>query len=63
VDGGLCVAVEDDGGTLGATSEPGIGLANLRERLAALYGDKATLSITQRMPAGVRAELRLPCAC
>jgi two-component system, LytTR family, sensor kinase len=63
VDGGLCVAVEDDGGTLAATSEPGIGLANLRERLAALYGDKATLSITQRMPAGVRAELRLPCAC
>jgi two-component system, LytTR family, sensor kinase len=63
VDGGLCVAVEDDGGTLGATSEPGIGLANLRERLAALYGDKATFSLTQRMPAGVRAELRVPCGC
>jgi signal transduction histidine kinase len=62
-DGLLSIAVEDDGGMLSATSQPGIGLANLRERLAALYGDKASLSLTQCAPAGVRAELRLPCAC
>ncbi|MGZ5200453.1 MAG: sensor histidine kinase [Telluria sp.] len=61
--GVLSVAVEDDGGTLATTSQPGIGLANLRERLATLYGDEASLSLTQRTPAGVRAQLRLPCGC
>ncbi|UGQ49062.1 sensor histidine kinase [Massilia endophytica] len=40
----------------------GIGLRNLRERLAALYGDAATLELTQLAPAGVRAAMRLPCA-
>jgi two-component system, LytTR family, sensor kinase len=61
--GVLSVSVEDDGGVLDAASRPGIGLSNLRERLATLYGDQASLSLTQRAPAGVRAELRLPCGC
>jgi LytS/YehU family sensor histidine kinase len=61
--GVLSVAVEDDGGMLATEAQPGIGLANLRERLAALYGDQASLSLAQCVPAGVRAELRLPCDC
>lgn len=61
-DGVLRIAVEDDGGTLDAAGTPGIGLSNLRERLAALHGDRASLSLAARAPAGVRAELLLPCA-
>jgi LytS/YehU family sensor histidine kinase len=41
---------------------PGVGLRNVRERLDALYAGQATLTLTQLEPAGVRAELRLPCA-
>jgi LytS/YehU family sensor histidine kinase len=40
----------------------GIGVRNLRERLAALYGERAAFTLTQLSPAGVRAEMRLPCA-
>ena len=38
------------------------GLRNLRERLAALYGERAAFELIQLAPAGVRAEVRLPCA-
>jgi two-component system, LytTR family, sensor kinase len=41
----------------------GLGLRNLQARLAALHGDAATLKLLQLEPAGVRAEMRLPCAC
>ena len=44
-----------------AGSAPGIGLRNLRERLQALYGERASLALVQLEPAGVRAEMRLPC--
>ena len=40
----------------------GIGVRNVRERLAALYGESASLALVQLEPAGVRAEMRLPCA-
>jgi LytS/YehU family sensor histidine kinase len=40
----------------------GIGLANLRARLAALYGARGTLALGPRAEGGVRAELRVPCA-
>jgi signal transduction histidine kinase len=64
-DGGrLLLAVEDDAGTLdGSPAAGGTGsaLANLRTRLAALHGADAALAVTALAPAGVRAELRLPC--
>jgi len=40
----------------------GVGLRNVRQRLEALYGGQATLALTQLEPAGVRAEMRIPCA-
>jgi hypothetical protein len=40
----------------------GIGLANLRARLLALHGERASLSLAALDGGGVRAELRLPCA-
>ncbi|WP_229414344.1 sensor histidine kinase [Zemynaea arenosa] len=42
---------------------PGIGIANLRQRLQVLYGERAALELVQLHPAGVRAEMRLPCTC
>lgn len=41
---------------------PGVGLRNVRGRLEALYAGQAKLELTQLEPAGVRAELRIPCA-
>lgn len=60
----LVLRLEDDAGRLPATGEAGtgIGVRNLRERLAVSYGDRARFELTQLAPAGVRAELRLPCA-
>jgi len=67
-DGALVLRVDDDG-RLGEAAGAGngcskggsIGLANLRARLAALHGPRASLSLAAR-DGGVRAELRLPCA-
>lgn len=60
----LVLAVADDAGALAGaeTRTGGIGLRNLRERLAALYGGRASLTLQQLAPSGVRAEMRLPCA-
>lgn len=62
----LVLRVDDDAGTLAPVSPAsetcGIGLANLRARLAALHGVRATLGLCARPSGGVRAELRLPCA-
>jgi len=63
-DGELILRVDDDAGVLAASSPApgGVGLANLRARLANLHGPGATLTLTQLLPAGVRAEMRVPCA-
>jgi len=66
--GVLVLRVDDDAGVLAAPSAAaadvpgGIGLANLRARLANLHGAGATLTLSQLLPAGVRAEMRVPCA-
>lgn len=66
-DSGLVLRIEDDGGVLGTDGDgdarpvSGLGLANLRARLAGLHGAAASLTLTQLAPAGVRTELRLPC--
>jgi len=63
-DGGrLRVEIADDGGDRESTAHHGSGLANLRARLQVLHGGEASLVLTALAPAGVRAELGLPCAC
>lgn len=68
VDGALHLSIEDDGGVLapsgapGTPGTPGITVVNLRTRLAALHGERAGLALHALQPAGVRAELRVPCA-
>ena len=75
----LVLRIDDDSGRLpaaaqdlapagaagldGSRSGTGIGLRNLRERIAVLHGASASLRLEQLEPAGVRAEVRLPCAC
>lgn len=61
-DDGLLLRLDDDSGTLESGEAPGIGLRNLRERLSVMYGEDASLALVQLEPAGVRAEMRVPCA-
>lgn len=58
----LILSVSDDGPGLQATVESatGVGLANTRERLATLYGERATLELAAMPGGGARAIVRLP---
>lgn len=57
----LELVVADDGvGFGGTTSGSGIGLANIRERLEALYGDQAGLTLKSIATGGVAAIIHLP---
>ncbi|MEO8674058.1 MAG: histidine kinase [Casimicrobiaceae bacterium] len=60
--GHLEVRVADTGVGFGvaATGGTGVGLANTRARLAALYGDEAELSLAANAPTGVIAIVRIP---
>jgi hypothetical protein len=61
VAGALWLEVEDDGAEgLPDVEGHGIGLANTRARLQALYGDGATLSIETTEAGGTRVSLHLP---
>lgn len=61
-DGEVVLRLDDDSGNLTTPRGDGIGTRNLRERLMALYGERASFELTALSPAGVRAEVRLPCA-
>ncbi|HJQ37480.1 MAG TPA: histidine kinase [Thermoanaerobaculia bacterium] len=54
----LVLTVHDNGPGLGRANESGVGLANTRARLAQLYGDKASLTLTEAE--GVLARITLP---
>ena len=60
-DGALSVSVTDDGAGFGASEGgSGIGLANIRERLRQMHGDRAALLLNARPEGGVVATLTLP---
>jgi two-component sensor histidine kinase len=60
-DGRLEVTVADDGaGFNAAGSGGGLGLANIRERLQQMHGDRAALTLKTRPEGGVAATLSLP---
>jgi len=58
-EGRLVITVEDDG--TGGEVKPGtgVGIANISQRLATLYGDDASLETVRRDP-GFRSTIRLP---
>lgn len=60
--GSLRVTVADTGLGFGAAGKPGtgVGLANLRERLAALYSGRAKFTIEANSPSGTIATIEVP---
>ena len=64
VHGKLAVTVADTGLGFGkaATAGTGVGLANIRERLALLYGGAATLSVSENRPSGTLVKITVPYA-
>jgi signal transduction histidine kinase len=56
----LRLSVADTGRGLSASSGAGVGLANIRARLAALYGNRAALELQANAPRGVAAIITLP---
>lgn len=56
-DQALVIEVLDTGRGIKATSGRGTGLNNVRERLSALYGEKAKFRLEENQPRGVRASL------
>ncbi len=52
--------VSDTGRGIDESRTPGTGLANLRARLAATYGGRAMLTLSDMQPHGVHAEINVP---
>jgi LytS/YehU family sensor histidine kinase len=60
VDDCLEATVRDTGVGMNVQSPPGVGLQNVRERLASLYGASASLVFFANEPHGVTAKLIVP---
>ncbi len=60
IDDMLVLRVTDTGIGMGAAGPEGVGLANVRSRLASLYGERGRLTLQPHPMRGVIAELRLP---
>jgi hypothetical protein len=62
VHGKLQVSVADTGLGFGraATAGTGVGLANIRERLQLLYGNKASLTVAENQPSGTIVTVTVP---
>ena len=56
----LLVEVRDNGAGFSGSTGVGVGLANTRSRLSALYGARAKMTLTAGAPRGVTASIRLP---
>ena len=60
VDGRLRMIVADTGRGFSDTPGAGVGLTNIRERLAAMYGNDAHLTMVANEPQGVVATIEVP---
>ena len=54
------IEVADTGMGFSDLNKSGVGIANVRERLALLYGEKGRLMIEENKPHGVRATIEVP---
>jgi LytS/YehU family sensor histidine kinase len=61
-DGRLAVSVADTGEGIVPKKGGGVGLANIRERLKALYGPDARILLEENQPRGVIASIEVPVA-
>jgi sensor histidine kinase YesM len=57
---GPLVWVADTGVGMSEHAQPGLGLANLRSRIAATFGPEARLTLSENPPHGLRAEIKWP---
>jgi LytS/YehU family sensor histidine kinase len=60
VDATVKIEVCDDGVGLSSAPTPGVGLANVRERLQLVYGGRASCTLTAVEPHGAIATLSFP---
>ena len=60
IEGRIRMIVADTGRGFSETPGAGVGLTNIRERLAALYGDEGKLTLEANEPRGVIATLEVP---
>ncbi len=60
IDGTMQVDVRDNGVGFNMHSDEGVGLANIRERLRLLFGERAELVIEQPLDGGALASIRVP---
>jgi LytS/YehU family sensor histidine kinase len=56
----VLIEISDTGVGFAPVTRGGVGLTNLRDRLRALYGERASLSVGDNGGAGARVTLRLP---
>jgi sensor histidine kinase YesM len=56
----LRIMVADTGLGFSSLNQPGVGIANVRERLRLLYGERGRLLLEENQPAGVRAVVEVP---
>jgi LytS/YehU family sensor histidine kinase len=56
----VVVEVTDTGAGFAPTTRGGVGLSNLRERLRLLYGERASLEISEGPGGGTRVRIKLP---
>lgn len=56
----LRVTVEDDGLGASVPLRPGLGIGNTRERLGAIYGERAVFSVETTPDRGFRATIQIP---
>jgi len=59
--GGYRLLVSDTGSGLSEDSVGGVGLANVRERLEALFNGKARLILEENQPSGLKVTMEIPC--
>ncbi|HZT11981.1 MAG TPA: ATP-binding protein, partial [Candidatus Baltobacteraceae bacterium] len=60
--GSTIIRVSDDGAGIDPGYVPGVGLTNVRSRLAYLFGDRASMEIGPRAKGGTVATLTFPYA-
>jgi len=58
----LRIVVADSGQGFSTSRGTGVGLANIRGRLAALYGGAARVTLAPNVPRGIRATIEIPAA-
>jgi LytS/YehU family sensor histidine kinase len=58
---GYRLTVVDTGSGLSEEAIGGIGLANVKERLEALFNGKARLTLEENQPSGLKVTMEIPC--